>query len=120
MPKLRKKSKASDAATRKGRRAARGSAPSFGSDNLIEMAMESQPATWAAHQIAAKRHPEIKTVGAAMNMIEAIVREAILMDRHQRALEEAHGVRRKAQNDQAHRSAPGGTVEREGNDGTTK
>ena len=83
-----------------GLRAVTGSAPAWGSDNLIEMAMEAQPAKWAAHQIAAKRHPEVKTVGEAMDMIEAIVREAILMDRHQRALEEAHGVRRKAQNNE--------------------
>lgn len=75
------------------------------------MAMESQPAKWAAHQIAAKRHPEVKTVGEAMDMIEAIVREAILMDRHQRALEEAHGVRRKAQNDGTQRpGTPDGSL----------
>ena len=86
-----------------GLRAVTGSAPTWGSDNLIEMAMEAQPAKWAAHQIAAKRHPEVKTVGEAMDMIEAIVREAILMDRHQRAIEEAHGVRQKAHNAEAKR-----------------
>lgn len=79
--------------TERGFTAARGSTPS--SDNLLEMYMERTPAKWAAHQIAAKSHPEIKTVGDAMNMVEAIVREAIMMDRHQRSLEEAHGVKRK-------------------------
>lgn len=52
------------------------------SDNLIEMMMETDPARWAAYQIAAKSHPEIKTVGAAMEMIEAIVRRAIAMSQN--------------------------------------
>ena len=65
---------------------------------MIEMAMERNPALWAAHQIAAKRHPEVKTVGEAMDMIEAIVCEAIAMDRHQRTLEAAPIMRIKAQN----------------------
>jgi hypothetical protein len=48
------------------------------SDNLIEMAMERNPAQWAAYQIAAKGSG-CKTVGEAMDMIEAIVNEAIRM-----------------------------------------
>lgn len=94
----------SKTAKRKGSSApCRGSAASsFGSDTLLEMWMEKQPARWAAHQIAAKRHPEIKTVGAAMDMIERIVDEAIMMDRHQRQRDAAQAMKdmpRKAQND---------------------
>ena len=49
------------------------------SDNLLEMFMERDPAKWAAHQIAAKSHPEIKTVGEAMAMIEKVVTTAFEM-----------------------------------------
>ncbi len=41
--------------------------------------MEADPAQWAAYQIAAKYHPEIRTVGEAMTMVEGIVRQAIQM-----------------------------------------
>ena len=50
------------------------------SENLIEIAMERDPARWAAYQIAAKGK-DCKTVGEAMDMIEAIVNEAIRMAR---------------------------------------
>lgn len=51
------------------------------SDNLLEMAMEQNPAKWAAYQIAAKSRPEIKTIGQAMEMMEGIIQQAIEMDR---------------------------------------
>lgn len=59
------------------------SPPSAGSvprsDTLIEMGLElTDPAKWAAHQIATKGYG-CKTVGEAMNMIEKIVRSAIEM-----------------------------------------
>lgn len=60
-------------------------AATFGSNNLIEMFMERQPAKWAAYQIAAKRNPAVKSIGEAMDMIERIVAEAIAMDRFQQA-----------------------------------
>jgi len=49
------------------------------SDNLLEMFMERDPAKWAAHQIAAKSHPDIKSVGQAMEMIEKVVTAAFEM-----------------------------------------
>lgn len=49
------------------------------SENLLEMCMEADPAQWAAYQIAAKSHPEIRTVGEAMTMVDGIVRQAIQM-----------------------------------------
>ena len=51
------------------------------SDGLLEMWMERDPAKWAAHQIAAKGYP-CQTVGEAMDMIEAIVREAMKMEQN--------------------------------------
>jgi hypothetical protein len=56
-----------------------GSVPRASSDTLIEIHMElTDPAKWAAHQISTKSYG-IKTVGEAMDMIEAIVNEAISM-----------------------------------------
>lgn len=49
------------------------------SDNLLEMFMERDPAKWAAHQIAAKSHPEIKTIGEALDMIEKVINTAFEM-----------------------------------------
>ena len=47
------------------------------SDTLIEIGLElTDPAKWAAHQIATKGYG-CKTVGEAMDMIEKIVRSAI-------------------------------------------
>lgn len=54
------------------------SIPKPSSDTLIEMCYESEPAKWAAHQISTKGYG-LKTVGEAMDMIEAIVKEAIKM-----------------------------------------
>jgi len=51
------------------------------SDGLLEMWMERDPAKWAAHQIATKGYG-LKTVGEAMDMIEAVVREAIKMEQN--------------------------------------
>lgn len=52
--------------------------PDPSSDNLMEILYESDPPRWAAYQIATKGYG-IKTVGEAMDMIEAIVRKAIVM-----------------------------------------
>lgn len=57
------------------------SIPKPSSDTLIEMCYESEPAKWAAHQISTKGYG-LKTVGEAMDMIEAIVKEAIKMSQH--------------------------------------
>ena len=63
-----------------------------GSDNLLEMFMERDPAKWAAHQIAAKSHPEIKTIGEAMAMIEKVINTAFEMKTWQQtaALQTSH------------------------------
>ena len=51
------------------------------SDTLIEIGLEmTDPARWAAHQIATKGHG-CKTVGEAMDMIEKIVQRAIALDK---------------------------------------
>lgn len=56
-----------------------GSVPRPSSDTLVEMYLElKDPPKWAAHQIATKSYG-LKTVGEAMDMIEAIVRAAIEM-----------------------------------------
>jgi hypothetical protein len=50
------------------------------SENLLEMALESQPARWAAQQLVKAGRPDM-TAGEAVDRIEAIFEKALVLAR---------------------------------------